>query len=229
MVIAEAGAMAMAFDEKNCEISQEMLADLPLFSFVMCGGSGSRLWPLSRLDKPKQFHNLTGTQSLLAATLQRLQARPTLTNQTTIIGIQQHKTLLQAEARDGVPMILEPFARNTASAAAVATASVLKGGQDGLILLCPADHEISTTEQFWQTITQGIVSARQGEIVTFGIPPERPETGYGYIETDEVYDAGWKIKRFVEKPDYQTASSFIAQGNFFWNSGIFLFRAGIMR
>lgn len=226
----------MAFDREVQNLKTISGTSLPLLSFVMSGGSGSRLWPLSRLDKPKQFHRLAGETSLLTATLNRLNASHGLSGKTCVIGAEAHHALIkdaiaeQNDSHTSVQMILEPVARNTAAVAALAVASALLHDYgDGLILLCPADHEITTTEQFWQTVTQGIPAALQGSIVTFGLLPERPETGYGYIEAGQASSGGYAITRFVEKPEHETALAYIRQGNFFWNSGIFLFRASVMR
>ena len=221
----------MAFDLENRKLNASRGTDLPLLSFVMCGGSGSRLWPLSRIDKPKQFHRLSGGDNLLSATLKRLQSAPDVNSRITVIGAQNHQMQIAKtiSARSDISMILEPVARNTAAVAALATLSALADYDDALILLCPADHDISTTAQFCQSVVQGIPAANSGAIVTFGLLPERPETGYGYIEAGEPECNGYKITRFVEKPDHETALAFIRQGNFFWNAGIFLFRARIMR
>ena len=221
----------MAFDLENRKLNAIHGTGLPLLRFVMCGGSGSRLWPLSRIDKPKQFHRLSGEESLLSETLKRLQSAPALNGRITVIGAKNHQMQIEKTISAGsdVKMILEPVPRNTAAVAALATLSALAGYDDALMLLCPADHDISSTEQFWQSVVQGIPAANRGVIVTFGLLPERPETGYGYIEAGEPDDSGYTITRFVEKPDHETALAFIRQGSFFWNSGIFLFRARIMR
>lgn len=222
----------MAFDRENGKFSGINHTNLPLLSFVMCGGTGSRLWPLSRSDRPKQFHRLSGDESLLFATLKRLQFAPE--NRISVIGAQAHseqiaQTIYAMSDVGDIRTILEPVARNTAAVAALASLSALSDCDDALILLCPADHEISTTEQFWQSVAQGVPAAAQGAIVTFGLLPERPETGYGYIQACERHGAGYIISRFTEKPDYDGALSFIRQGNYFWNSGIFLFRASTVR
>lgn len=236
--------MAMAFDQESRRFKAINGTNLPLLSFVMSGGSGSRLWPLSRLDKPKQFHRLSGAVSLLAGTLNRLNSIQALTSRICVIGVQSHFEQIKdaisehnahagiyagAAYENNVRMILEPVARNTAAVAALAAASALIEYDDALVLLCPADHEISTTEQFWQTVAQGMPAASQGAIVTFGLLPERPETGYGYIETGQLSGHGYEIARFVEKPDHDAALAFIRQSNFFWNSGIFLCRASVLR
>ncbi len=226
----------MAYDQTEPEFKAETHSALPFLSFVMCGGSGTRLWPLSRADRPKQFHNLHGEKSLLTDTLERLQAQSGLMNRISIIGAAQHRSHIRqaiaaCDSLDArAPQIfLEPMARNTAGVVAVAAASALQEHEDALLLLCPADHAISTAGEFWHSVRQGISAAMQGAVVTFGLLPERPETGYGYIEAGTSEDGAFAIRRFVEKPDYETALQFIRQGCFFWNSGIFLARAGILR
>lgn len=225
--------------DRICRGGSAENTNLPVLGFVMSGGCGSRLWPLSRMDKPKQFHKLTGDICLLAETLCRLHMCPVLMQEICIIGAKAHFSLLKEAVAEyqkhtraqsqHIRMILEPVARNTAAVAALAVASALSKHDDALILLCPADHEISTTEQFAETIAQGIPAAVQGDIVTFGLLPERPETGYGYIETGADCESGYEVVRFTEKPDAETALSFIRQGRFFWNSGLFLSRASVLR
>jgi mannose-1-phosphate guanylyltransferase/mannose-6-phosphate isomerase len=205
-----------------------------ILSYVMSGGLGTRLWPLSRQDNPKQFHDLAGSGSMLAATLRRAAARPSGDVSVKVIGAEQHAARIAADlAEAGVPgslPILEPVARNTAPAVAVATHDALADSEDALVLVMPSDHAISTDAQFWQSVEAGVPAAGEGRLVVFGIAPERPETGYGYIE---VGTAGKKpvreVLRFVEKPDLATAMDYLASGRFFWNSGIFLFSAATMR
>jgi|GEM_PF-15144 len=216
----------------------------PLISFIMSGGVGSRLWPLSRQDFPKQFHDFSGRGSMLARTVNRLNY---INNRADtgkdkmpiyLIGSEAHAGRLHAEI-SGLPLhggwpIFEPLGRNTAAAVALAASLTLQTYGDSLVLVVPSDHEIETDEQFWQTIEAGIPAARADKIVIFGIKPDKPETGYGYIETapqnsaahgaNEVLD----VKRFVEKPNLETAEHYCASGNFLWNSGIFLFSAKIM-
>ncbi len=203
--------------------------------FVMSGGIGSRLWPLSREDNPKQFHNLSGKGSMLVATVKRLRARKLGDAPVNLIASERHATRVGAELAGidlggGTP-IFEPLGRNTAAAVAVAALHVLKGGNDGLALVVPSDHVIETSEQFWQTVELGVEAASAGRLVVFGIRPSQPETGYGYIEvTGKPDSAGVSdVVRFVEKPDEQTAVSYMSAGTFYWNAGIFLFRAGAMR
>lgn len=203
-------------------------------SFVMSGGVGSRLWPLSREDNPKQFHDLSGNGSMLMKTLKRLKARSTGETPIFIIASERHADRVNGDlaavdlATGGA--IFEPIGRNTAAAVAIATLHTLDLFGDSLVLVVPSDHEITTDNQFWQTIEQGSSAAMAGRLVVFGIRPTQPETGYGYIEVSGAAEADIAdVVRFVEKPDLQRAQAYVEAGNFFWNAGIFLFRAGAMR
>lgn len=203
-------------------------------SFVMSGGVGSRLWPLSREDNPKQFHDLAGNGSMLSKTLRRLKARREGETPIFLIASERHaeRLLSDLEAIDlaGGSAIFEPAGRNTAAAVAIAALHTLTLYGDGLVLVAPSDHEISTDEQFWRTIERGVPAAQSGRLVVFGIRPTQPETGYGYIEASEISAAGIAdVLRFVEKPDLDRAKAYLAAGNFFWNTGMFLFRASAMR
>lgn len=204
-----------------------------IVSFVMSGGVGSRLWPVSREDNPKQFHDLSGDGSMLGKTLRRLMARPAGHTPVYLIAAEKHAERIRSEI---APLglngcgIFEPSGRNTAAAVAVAALKTLSDyGDEALVLVVPSDHEISTDRQFWETVERGVPAAAIGKLVVFGIKPTHPETGYGYIEAADVVAHVRNVARFVEKPDVQAATSFVNAGNFFWNSGIFLFRAGTMR
>ena len=203
-----------------------------IVSFVMSGGVGSRLWPLSREDNPKQFHDLAGQGSMLAKTLRRLAARPAGATPVYLIASEKHSRRVHADlgAIDvaGGGAIFEPLGRNTAAAVAIATLQTLEAHGDALMLVVPSDHEISTETQFWQTVEEGVPAALERRIVVFGIKPTQPETGYGYIEVASG-GAVRDVSRFVEKPDLATAERYVASGDFYWNTGIFLFRAGAMR
>ena len=205
-----------------------------IVGFVMSGGIGSRLWPLSREDNPKQFHDLSGDGSMLMKTLRRLVARPLGETPVFLIASERHATRVAADLAGfdlaGGGALLEPSGRNTAAAVALATLQTLHRFGDDLVLVVPSDHEITTELQFWETIERGVPAATDGRLVVFGIRPNAPETGYGYIEVSSGDPAGVAdVSRFVEKPDLATAESYLAAGNFFWNTGIFLFRAGAMR
>ncbi len=201
--------------------------------FVMSGGVGSRLWPLSREDNPKQFHELAGNGSMLVRTVRRLKARQAGETRISVIASERHAERVRADLAGvdlkGAAAIFEPLGRNTAAPVAVAALATLRALGDGLVLVVPSDHEISTDAQFWETIEKGVGAARDGRVVVFGIPPARPETGYGYIEAATPAGDVRDVLRFVEKPDLGTAKAYVAAGTFFWNAGIFLFRASTMR
>ena len=204
-----------------------------IVSFVMSGGVGSRLWPLSREDNPKQFHDLSGDGSMLAKTLRRLTARPSGETPIFLIASERHADRVHADLAgldlSGGGPLFEPTGRNTAAAVALATLRTLSEFGDSLMLVVPSDHEIATARQFWQSVEAGCAAAREGRLVVFGIKPTQPETGYGYIEVAAQKDGVCDVSRFVEKPDLATARGYLAAGNFFWNTGIFLFRASAMR
>ncbi|TIQ36059.1 MAG: mannose-1-phosphate guanylyltransferase/mannose-6-phosphate isomerase [Mesorhizobium sp.] len=206
-----------------------------IVSFVMSGGVGSRLWPLSREDNPKQFHDLSGDGSMLAKTVRRLKARPDGETPIYLIASERHADRLVSDicplGLNGGRPIFEPIGRNTAAAVAVATLQTIsEHGGDALVLVVPSDHEISTEAQFWQTVEAGSAAANSGSIVVFGIKPTHPETGYGYIEVAAAGGDGVAaVSRFVEKPDAETARQYVSSGRFYWNAGIFLFRAETMR
>ncbi|MER9247368.1 AGE family epimerase/isomerase [Mesorhizobium sp. M0590] len=204
-----------------------------IVSFVMSGGVGSRLWPLSREDNPKQFHDFSGDGSMLAKTLRRLTARPEGETPVFLIASERHADRVHAdiaghELSGGGPLF-EPTGRNTAAAVALASLRTLSEFGDSLVLVVPSDHEIATPQQFWRSIEAGTAAAREGRLVVFGIKPAQPETGYGYIEVAGERDGICDVSRFVEKPDLATAQSYLEAGNFYWNTGIFLFRASAMR
>jgi len=204
-----------------------------IVSFVMSGGVGSRLWPLSREDNPKQFHDFSGDGSMLAKTLRRLAARPEGETPIHLIASERHAERVHADIAGldlaGGGPLFEPTGRNTAAAVALASLRTLSEYGDELVLVVPSDHEISTPRQFWQSIEAGTSAARAGRLVVFGLKPTQPETGYGYIEVGASKDGVFDVSRFVEKPDLATAQAYLDAGNFFWNTGIFLFRAGAMR
>ncbi|MER8430429.1 mannose-1-phosphate guanylyltransferase/mannose-6-phosphate isomerase [Mesorhizobium caraganae] len=204
-----------------------------IVSFVMSGGVGSRLWPLSREDNPKQFHDLSGDGSMLAKTLRRLTARPEGETPIFLIAAERHAERVHADLAgldlSGGGPLFEPTGRNTAAAVALAALRTLSEFGDSLVLVVPSDHEIATPKQFWQSVEVGSEAALAGRLVVFGIRPTQPETGYGYIEVLGENSGVFDVSRFVEKPDLATAQSYLKAGTFYWNTGIFLFRAGAMR
>ncbi|MBZ9709265.1 mannose-1-phosphate guanylyltransferase/mannose-6-phosphate isomerase [Mesorhizobium sp. B2-1-8] len=205
-----------------------------LVCFVMSGGVGSRLWPLSREDNPKQFHDLSGDGSMLAKTVRRLKARPDSQTPIYLIASERHADRVISDIAslglNGGKPIFEPVGRNTAAAVAIATLQTIsEHGSDALVLVVPSDHQISTDAQFWETVESGVPAAVAGSIVVFGIKPTHPETGYGYIEVAANDDRVAAVSCFVEKPNAETALEYLASGRFYWNAGIFLFRADTMR
>ncbi|WP_237067301.1 mannose-1-phosphate guanylyltransferase/mannose-6-phosphate isomerase [Microbulbifer guangxiensis] len=196
---------------------------------IMAGGSGSRLWPLSRQLFPKQFLPLTGEATMLQETCARLDGlehQPPL----LICGDDHRFTVAEQlrEAKQGHSgIVLEPAGRNTAPAVALAALRATAGGEsDPLLLVLAADHVIRDVAAFRDAVNKAIPHAEQGKLVTFGIVPTGPETGYGYIRRNATSgDTAFAVEEFVEKPDLATAEQYVASGDFYWNSGMFLFRA----
>lgn len=188
---------------------------------VLCGGSGTRLWPLSRADRPKPFLPLLGDRTLFQQTLDRLNEGGLFAEPLIVAG-EKHVPLVEQQAGD-YSLIVEPAARNTAPAIALAAARV---EPDTILLVCPSDHHIADRQAFLEAVAKAQGLARDGKLVCFGIEPDRPETGYGYIEKGESLGEGHKVARFVEKPDEATAQAYLESGRFAWNSGMFVFRAG---
>ncbi|KTT19461.1 mannose-1-phosphate guanylyltransferase/mannose-6-phosphate isomerase [Pseudacidovorax intermedius] len=202
---------------------------------ILSGGSGTRLWPLSRAGYPKQFLGLTEAQTLFQMTVARLTGldgdrpvRPMVVcneGHRFIVAEQLREKGLQAHA-----IVLEPAARNTAPAIAAAAVTAMADGQDPLLLVLAADHVIPDTAAFHDSVRAGVPAAEAGKLVTFGIVPTAPETGYGYIAVPSRLDAAAPVapvavQAFVEKPDLQTAQGYLEGGRHLWNSGMFLFKA----
>lgn len=197
---------------------------------ILSGGSGSRLWPVSRQLFPKQLLPLVSDRSMIQETASRVSG-PGF-EAPLVICNEEHRFIIAEQFREiSIPprhLVLEPVGRNTAPAAAVAALMVQRLDTDAIVLLLPSDHVIDDTEKFHAAITAAIAAARRGALVTFGIKPATPETGFGYIRTGAPYPACedcYQVDRFVEKPDFSTAQSFLADGGYFWNSGMFLFQA----
>lgn len=194
---------------------------------IMAGGSGTRLWPLSRGNFPKQFLSLSGKATMLQNTISRLagiEHAPVI-----LICNEEHRFIAAEQVRQlGVKhsgIFLEPVGRNTAPAIALAAFKAVESGHDPLLLVLAADHVIENVDAFQQSINNATELAQADKLVTFGIVGNKPETGYGYIKRGEACQHGYVVDRFVEKPDLATAEAYIATGDYYWNSGMFLFKA----
>lgn len=201
-----------------------------MYGIILAGGSGSRLWPLSRELYPKQLLKLNSNKSLLESTFLRLNDIMPYENIISITNTKHStdvKTQLGAIFSD-VKVLSEPSAKNTAPAIAVSVKYLLDNGQDDVILVVPSDHLIKDEKAFKQSVLEGEKLANLGYIVTFGVKPTSPHTGYGYIKTLPMQnEIGFNVDEFKEKPDFETAKKYIEKGNYFWNSGIFMFKASV--
>lgn len=194
---------------------------------VLAGGTGSRLWPKSRAALPKQFLSLTSNSTMLQDTVTRLKG--TNAELPVFICNDAHRFLVAEQLRkkniehDGI--LLEPVGRNTAPAIALAALHATKTGNDPVLLVLAADHLIKDQVAFHSAIVKAGALANEGKLVTFGIVPDKPHTGYGYIKAGKVLNVGFEVADFVEKPQPETAKQYVESGDFFWNSGMFMFKA----
>jgi mannose-1-phosphate guanylyltransferase/mannose-6-phosphate isomerase len=200
---------------------------------ILSGGSGTRLWPMSRTLYPKQLLPLVGDHSLLQQAVLRIDGLSGFAA-PLVVANEEHRFIIAEQLREiGLArhaLLLEPLGRNTAPAACVAALSLIETEPDALMLLMPSDHVIEDRAAFLTAVERAATAARTGRLVTFGIHPKRPETGFGYIERGAALsgaDGAFMLARFVEKPDTATAEAYVASGDFFWNSGIFLFPAAL--
>jgi mannose-1-phosphate guanylyltransferase/mannose-6-phosphate isomerase len=205
-----------------------------LVPIILSGGSGTRLWPMSRQYYPKQFIPLMGKESLFQATMERLRGIENMAN-PVVVSNHEYRFMAAEQLRQlhmtQVKILLEPVARNTAPAIAAAAFEVCDRFDDAVMLVLPADHMIHDVEALHDAIKAGFDASRQRHLVTFGIVPDRPETGYGYIRQGEALDTDtenlsvYRVGRFEEKPDLVKAEHYLADGRYLWNSGMFMFKA----
>ena len=218
---------------------------------ILCGGSGTRLWPLSRTGFPKQFLCLTGNESLFQQAAQRLAALGNDSIQVAapvIVSGEDHRFLASEQLREvGITLgtaLLEPTGRNTAPALTLAALAAVQDGQDPVLVVTPADQTIANQAAFTAAVQRAIAQAAEGHIVILGVTPVKPETGYGYIRTDQSGSAPQgsvpdqsrsappcatvlNVAAFVEKPNLQTAQQYLSQGGYYWNAGMFVLKASV--
>ena len=201
---------------------------------ILCGGSGTRLWPLSRTGFPKQFLCLAGDQSLFQQAVQRLNAlggsASVTANEPLIVTGEEHRFLAQEQLREmglgQASYLLEPTGRNTAPALTLAALAAQDTGADPVLVVTPADQTVTDTQAFYQALQTAVAEAVQGHIVLLGVTPDKPETGYGYIRAD-ASQAPYLVQAFVEKPDLPTAQKYLQDGHYFWNAGMFVLKASV--
>lgn len=209
---------------------------MTIYPVIMCGGSGTRLWPVSTSRTPKQFVNLISGESLFRQTARRVApaddglslADPVIISNARYLGLVEQQ--LADAGITPLAILLEPCARNTAAVAAIAAEYISRIDPDGLVLLLPADHFIGKPTAFRKAVADAAGIAKDGRIVTFGISPNSPETGFGYIKAgDAIGTSAFTVAAFREKPDMETAVTYLADDTYSWNAGIFLFPASLMR
>lgn len=208
-----------------------------IYPVIMAGGSGTRFWPLSRRDRPKQFLPLTGDHPLLAATVARLPPLARLDRTYVVCG--PNHAALARRLVPGLPranLLVEPCPRNTAPCVGLAAIHVARREATGVVAMLPADHHVGSPPAFRRALAAAARFAARGAIATIGIRPSRPETGFGYLKMGaRLAGSGrgkargaWRVERFVEKPDVVTAARYLAEGGYLWNSGVFVFRADVI-
>lgn len=198
------------------------------FPVILAGGSGTRLWPLSRQLYPKQFLPLLSQKTMFQMTLERLEGIKH--NNPIVVCSKEHRFLVAEQLRqigiDDAAILLEPVGKNTAPAIALAALYAIDKAPDAVLLVMPSDHYIATPELFHKALDKALKAANTGQLVTFGVVPVKPETGYGYIKRGpNIDDEVFKVERFVEKPDKKTAEMYLEEGTYYWNSGMFVFKA----
>ncbi|SHN91166.1 Mannose-1-phosphate guanylyltransferase (GDP) [Bathymodiolus heckerae thiotrophic gill symbiont] len=205
---------------------------MQIIPVILSSGSGTRLWPLSRKQYPKQYLPLVGDNTMLQETILRLSGLNNLADPIIVCNA-DHRFLVAEQCQQidikNPTILLEPVGRNTAPAIAAAALQSLKNSDDAVLLVLSADHVIQDIDAFHQAINIACQQAQEGRLATFGIVPTDANTGYGYIKsTKESINGAYKVKEFVEKPDLKTAESYLEQGNYLWNSGMFMFKATML-
>ncbi len=209
---------------------------MTLYPVIMAGGSGTRFWPLSRADRPKQFLPLAGPEPLLAATVARLPPLAAIDRTYVVCGPNHQGAVRRLVPRlPRANLLVEPCPRNTAPCVGLAAIHVARRDPRGVMAMLPADHHVANPAAFREALAAAGRLAEKGAIATIGIRPSRPETGYGYLRLGARLPGGrgkggqtWRVERFVEKPDVVTAARYLAEGGYLWNSGIFAFRADVI-
>ena len=205
------------------------MSDSKIIPVILAGGTGTRLWPLSRERHPKQFLEIAADRSMLQETMRRLRDLPNVAL-PMIVCSEMHRFLVRGQLQEAGylcgSILLEPAGRGTAPAATVAALEAILGENNPLLLVVPADHVMGNEHEFLRALAVAEPAARADYLVTFGVPPTRAETGYGYLRCgDAVEENVYRMSEFVEKPDIETAKQYVDEGTWYWNSGMFLFRA----
>lgn len=211
-----------------------MISTSPIQPVVLCGGSGTRLWPLSRSGFPKQFLCLVGNDSLFQQSMKRLLSSAEssgVLSSPYIVCNEEHRFLAQEQLRelgvDNATFLLEPVGRNTAPALTLAALAARDSGADPILVVTPADQAITDNDAFRVAMERAVESALEGNIVILGITPDRSETGYGYIKVASSNETIAAVERFVEKPDRDTAQAYLDDGGYYWNAGLFVLKASV--
>lgn len=200
---------------------------MSFYPVILSGGAGTRLWPLSSGSHPKQFLPLVSEKTMIQETLLRLEG---IEHSEPVVVCNEAHRFVVAEQLNQIGMkepeiMLEPIARNTAPAIAAACCQVMKNDKDAVVIILPSDHVIKNKSAFQAAVKKAVQEAEKGFLVTFGIVPTEPNTGYGYIKTGKEENGSFELERFVEKPNLEKAKEYLADGNYSWNSGMFVFKA----
>lgn len=200
---------------------------MSFYPVILSGGAGTRLWPLSSGNHPKQFLPLVSSRTMIQETLLRLEG---MEHSEPVVVCNEAHSFIVAEQMNQLgiknqKIMLEPVARNTAPAIAAACYEIMKNDRDAVVIILPSDHVIKNKDAFQQAVKKAVQEAEKGFLVTFGIVPTEPNTGYGYIKTGNEENGSFELERFVEKPNLEKAKEYLADGNYSWNSGMFVFKA----